>query len=286
MSIEVKNLSYAYMPGTPLARQALQEVSLTIAKGSFTAIAGHTGSGKSTFIQHLNGLLQPTAGKVLVDGVDISGKGAAARQARQKVGMVFQYPEQQLFEESVAADVAFGPKNQGLSEEETDKRVREAMALVGLSCEEFGGKSPFQLSGGEKRRVAIAGVLAMQPDYLVLDEPTAGLDPRGREALMKMIAGLAPMTVIFVSHNMDDILRLADKLVVLSRGKLVLEGEPAEVFQEKKILEQAGLKQPKLTVLMEELHEAGLAAGSGARNLDEAADLIRQVCQKRTNVLK
>lgn len=286
MSIEVKNLSYTYMPGTPLARQALQEVSLTIAKGSFTAIAGHTGSGKSTFIQHLNGLLQPTAGKVLVDGVDISGKDAAARQARQKVGMVFQYPEQQLFEESVAADVAFGPKNQGLSEEETDKRVREAMALVGLSCEEFGGKSPFQLSGGEKRRVAIAGVLAMQPDYLVLDEPTAGLDPRGREALMKMIAGLAPMTVIFVSHNMDDILRLADKLVVLSRGKLVLEGEPAEVFQEKKILEQAGLKQPKLTVLMEELHEAGLAAGSGARNLDEAADLIRQVCQKRTNVLK
>lgn len=286
MSIEVKNLSHTYLPGTPLARQALQDVSLTIASGSFTAIAGHTGSGKSTFIQHLNGLLQPTAGKVLVDGVDISGKDMPARQARQRVGMVFQYPEQQLFEESVAADVAFGPKNQGLSEEEVAKRVREAMALVGLSYEAYGETSPFQLSGGEKRRVAIAGVLAMHPDYLVLDEPTAGLDPRGREALMQMIVGLAPMTIIFVSHNMDDILRLADKLLVFSQGKLVLEGTPTDVFKERTILAQAGLKPPELTLMMEELHEAGLAADSGARNLSEAAESIRQVCQKRTNVLK
>ena len=287
MSIELKNVSYTYMPGTPMERQALHDISLTIREGTFTAIAGHTGSGKSTLIQHLNGLLQPTDGTVLVDGVNINardrqGRGAA-KLARGSVGMVFQYPEQQLFEETVAADVAFGPRNQGLSGEVLEQRVQTALALAGLDYEAFGSQSPFQLSGGQKRRVAIAGVLAMQPRYLVLDEPTAGLDPRGREALMETVAKLRqgsgdcpPMTIIFVSHSMDDILRLADELVVLDRGRLVLSGSPEVVFREKDVLREAGLEAPELTVLLDSLRAAGLPVPAGARNRREAAAAIRQ----------
>ena len=287
MSIELKNVSYTYMPGTPMERQALHDVSLTIREGTFTAIAGHTGSGKSTLIQHLNGLLQPTDGTVLVDGVNINardrqGRGAA-KLARGSVGMVFQYPEQQLFEETVAADVAFGPRNQGLYGGILEQRVQTALALVGLDYEAFGSQSPFQLSGGQKRRVAIAGVLAMQPRYLVLDEPTAGLDPRGREALMETVAKLRqgsedcpPMTIIFVSHSMDDILRLADELVVLDRGRLVLSGSPEVVFREKDMLRKAGLEAPELTVLLDSLRAAGLPVPAGARNRREAAAAIRQ----------
>ncbi len=287
MSIELKNVSYTYMPGTPMERQALHDISLTIREGTFTAIAGHTGSGKSTLIQHLNGLLQPTDGTVLVDGVNINardrqGRGAA-KLARGSVGMVFQYPEQQLFEETVAADVAFGPRNQGLSGEVLEQRVRAALALAGLDYEAFGNQSPFQLSGGQKRRVAIAGVLAMQPRYLVLDEPTAGLDPRGREALMETVArlrqgsgGCPPMTIIFVSHSMDDILRLADELIVLDRGRLVLSGSPEVVFREKDILRKAGLEAPELTVLLDSLRATGLPVPAGARNRREAAAAIRQ----------
>lgn len=287
VSIELKNVSYTYMPGTPLERQALHDISLTVQEGTFTALAGHTGSGKSTLIQHLNGLLQPTGGTVFVDGADINATGkagrGAARAARSGVGMVFQYPEQQLFEETVAADVAFGPRNQGLSGEELEQRVRLALALAGLDYERFGHLSPFRLSGGQKRRAAIAGVLAMQPRYLVLDEPTAGLDPQGREALMETIAKLRqgsrecpPMTIIFVSHSMDDILRLADKLIVLDKGRLVLSGQPEEVFKAGDTLRRAGLEVPELTMLLDKLRAAGLPVPMGARSRTEAAAAIRQ----------
>ena len=288
MAIELKHVSYTYMPGTPLERQALHDITLTIKEGSFTAVAGHTGSGKSTLIQHFNGLLQPTSGTVAVDGVNLKGQDksgrAAAKIARGNVGMVFQYPEQQLFEENVAADVAFGPQNQGLSGEALKQRVQMALALVGLDYDEYGKQSPFQLSGGQKRRVAIAGVLAMQPRYLVLDEPMSGLDPRGREALMQTIAKLRqgsrdcpPMTIIFVSHNMDDILRMADELIVLDKGRLVLSGPPTEVFREREILKEAGLEAPELTVLLDALRAAGLQVPAGIRNRTEAATAIRQV---------
>lgn len=266
MAIVLQNVSYTYMANTPLERQALSDISLEIQEGSFTAIAGHTGSGKSTLLQHLNGLIHPTAGHVLVDGVDLQPRKKAARRrakaAARQVGMVFQYPEQQLFEETVEKDIAFGPRNLGLPEEEIQGRVREALDLMHLDYDTFKDVSPFALSGGQMRRVAIAGVLALRPKYLVLDEPTAGLDPRGRQELMETITRLhreKNVTILFVSHNMDDIVRLADKVLVLSMGRLLVHDTPLKVFQEDKLLEEAGLQPPEAFKLAACLREAGLA---------------------------
>lgn len=282
MSIEIKNVTYTYMPGTPFERVALQDVSLTIEEGSFTAIAGHTGSGKSTLVQHLNGLLHPTAGKVLVDGTDLAAKGraaAAARAARSQVGMVFQYPEHQLFEETVAADVAFGPKNMGLGAEEIEQRVRDAMDFVSLDYATYKDRSPFQLSGGQMRRAAIAGVIALHPRYLVLDEPTAGLDPQGREDLLQKIVRLHrkdKVTIIFVSHNMDDIARVADRVVFMGQGRILMDDAPAKAFFAEDALQQAGLRAPQLIKLLQELHQHGLPVDPAAFSVDQGVQHIME----------
>ena len=284
MSIELKDVTYVYMPKTPYERVALDKVNLTIEEGSFTAIAGHTGSGKSTLVQHLNGLLVPSAGEVLVDGVNLLGKDKAAKikawHACQQVGMVFQYAETQLFEETVEKDIAFGPQNQGLEEAEVQKRVREAMELVGLSYKDYKDVSPFALSGGQMRRVAIAGVLAMRPKYLVLDEPAAGLDPRGREELMSTIQKLHKkwkLTIVFVSHSMEDIARLADNLLVMQTGKLRAVGTPAEIFADAQLLQETGLEPPQIMQIMQRLQKAGLPVDSSAITPEAGLQSLREV---------
>ena len=284
MSIELKDVTYVYMPKTPYERVALDKVNLTIEEGSFTAIAGHTGSGKSTLVQHLNGLLVPSAGEVLVDGVNLLGKDKAEKikawHARQQVGMVFQYAETQLFEETVEKDIAFGPQNQGLEEAEVQKRVREAMELVGLSYKDYKDVSPFALSGGQMRRVAIAGVLAMRPKYLVLDEPAAGLDPRGREELMSTIQKLHKkwkLTIVFVSHSMEDIARLADNLLVMQTGKLRAVGTPAEIFADAQLLQETGLEPPQIMQIMQRLQKAGLPVDSSAITPEAGLQSLREV---------
>ena len=277
MSIEVKNISYIYMPKSPYERLALDDVSITIPEGKITAIAGHTGSGKSTLIQHLNGLISPTSGSVLVDGVDIAAKGQAARAARRSVGMVFQYPEHQLFEETVEQDIAFGPKNYGMSPEEISERVRFAMDFVQLDYKEYSQRSPFQLSGGQMRRAAIAGVVALKPKYLVLDEPTAGLDPKGREELMQRIMKLHRQeknTIILVSHSMDDIARFADNVVIMNRGRVLMEGTPHEVFVREDFIRQAGLDVPQITNIVKALKAGGMDIPSDIYTMDEAVDAI------------
>ena len=284
MSIELKDVTYVYMPKTPYERVALDKVNLTIEEGSFTAIAGHTGSGKSTLVQHLNGLLVPSAGEVLVDGVNLLGKDKAAKikawHARQQVGMVFQYAETQLFEETVEKDIAFGPLNQGLEEAEVQERVREAMELVGLSYKDYKDVSPFALSGGQMRRVAIAGVLAMRPKYLVLDEPAAGLDPRGREELMSTIQKLHKkwkLTIVFVSHSMEDIARLADNLLVMQTGKLRAAGTPAEIFADAQLLQETGLEPPQIMQIMQRLQKAGLPVDGSAITPEAGLQSLREV---------
>jgi energy-coupling factor transport system ATP-binding protein len=284
MSIELKDVTYVYMPKTPYERVALDKVNLIIEEGSFTAIAGHTGSGKSTLVQHLNGLLVPSAGEVLVDGVNLSGKDKAAKikawHARQQVGMVFQYAETQLFEETVEKDIAFGPLNQGLEEVEVQERVREAMELVGLSYKDYKDVSPFALSGGQMRRVAIAGVLAMRPKYLVLDEPAAGLDPRGRDELMSTIQKLHKkwkLTIVFVSHSMEDIARLADNLLVMQTGKLRAAGTPAEIFADAQLLQETGLEPPQIMQIMQRLKKAGLPVDSSAITPEAGLQSLRRV---------
>ena len=284
MSIEVKNVTYVYMPKTPFERVALADVSLTIPEGSFTAIAGHTGSGKSTLVQHLNGLLTPTSGAVLVDGVNIGDKSKTGRQqaqtARQQVGMVFQYAEHQLFEESIAADIAFGPANQELSAEEIDQRVREAMGIVGLDYDTYHDRSPFSLSGGQMRRAAIAGVLAMRPKYLVLDEPAAGLDPSGREELLQQIKRLHKeqnMTIVMVSHSMEDIAKLADNVIIMAHGKVAAQGSPREVFAQDTLLRQAGLRPPQIAVMMQRLSAAGLPVNAHVLTPEEGLQSLLEV---------
>ncbi|MBQ1461572.1 MAG: energy-coupling factor transporter ATPase [Selenomonas sp.] len=284
MSIEVKNVTYVYMPKTPFERVALADVSLTIPEGSFTAIAGHTGSGKSTLVQHLNGLLTPTSGAVLVDGVNIGDKSKTGRQqaqtARQQVGMVFQYAEHQLFEESIAADIAFGPANQELSAEEIDQRVREAMGIVGLDYDTYHDRSPFSLSGGQMRRAAIAGVLAMRPKYLVLDEPAAGLDPSGREELLQQIKRLHKeqnMTIVMVSHSMEDIAKLADNVIIMAQGKVAAQGTPRDVFAQDNLLRQAGLRPPQIAVMMQRLSAAGLPVNSHVLTPEEGLQSLLEV---------
>ena len=260
MSIEISHLTHTYMKGGPLSRTALNDVNLTIRDGEFVGLIGHTGSGKSTLIMHLNGLIKPTSGKITVDGLDLMDKKTSLREVRKKVGLVFQYPEYQLFEETILLDVMFGPKNLGLSDEEAEARAREALQMVGLTDETLYDKSPFELSGGQKRRVAIAGVLAMKPTTLILDEPTAGLDPRGREeilSLVKRIHDAGGVTLIMVSHSMSDVARLCSRILVMDHSRLVMDGTPDEVFMNGDRLMQAGLALPPCAELAERLRGAG-----------------------------
>lgn len=286
MSIILQDVTYTYMPGTPFERTAIENVSIEIPSGKITAIAGHTGSGKSTLIQHLSGLLKPSNGKVLVDGVDINIKNNnESKMARRQVGMVFQYPEQQLFEETVEADIAFGPRNLGLTEEEISVRVKEAMEFVNLDYDTYAKRSPFQLSGGQMRRVAIAGIIAMHPKYLVLDEPVAGLDPRSKEELLKRIRKLHEkqgITIVFISHNMEDIANMADKVIIMNQGKILLEGSPKEVFdmsQADDIL-LAGLLPPKTAIILDELNRGGLKVDTSAYTVEKGVELIYQALKE------
>ena len=277
MAIQIQQLSHTYMPGSQLAYPALGDLSLTIQDGEFLGIIGHTGSGKSTLIQHLNGLLLPTAGSVLVDGLDTREK-KLRKQIRSLVGMVFQYPEYQLFEETVARDVAFGPKNMGLLEDEIATRVAEALRLVGLNPDEFAEKSPFELSGGEKRRAALAGILAMRPKYLVLDEPMAGLDPRGRHEILGLIESLRRefgTGIVMVSHSMDDVAMYADRIAVLDRGSLFMVGTPEDVFSHSEELLAMGLNLPQATQLVRALRARGVEIERDYYRMDELSqDLI------------
>ena len=278
MSIRVEHISYIYGKGSPFEKTALDDVDLTIEKGEFIGIIGHTGSGKSTLIQHLNGLIHPTCGKVTIDGVDLAEKSKAAVAKRHSVGMVFQYPEHQLFEETVAKDIAFGPMNLGCDEEEAGKRVKSAMKFAGLDYDTFAGRSPFRLSGGQQRRVAIAGVIAIHPSYLILDEPSAGLDPIGRREIFSEIQRWHQekgITVILVSHNMDDISRLASRLLVLSHGHIVLDGEPLDIFAtQQQALHDAGVSVPPVTGVLQYLQGRGFAVDDRVRTVEEGAQAI------------
>lgn len=260
MQVTLDHVTHTYQPGSPFQATAIQDVNLTIQSGEFLALIGHTGSGKSTLAQHINGLLKPTSGKVLIDGKDIHEKGFNKKELRKAVGLVFQYPEHQLFEESVARDVAFGPRNLGLSQEEIDERVKEALENVGLPFDEFAEKSPFELSGGQMRRVAMAGVLAMRPEILVLDEPAAGLDPQSREEMLALIAHLHQKgtTIVMVSHAMDDVARFATRAVVMEKGTVAMEGTPGEIFAHAEQLQQMGLDVPSICQMGIALREAGL----------------------------
>ncbi len=279
MPIIVENINYVYSKGQPDESYALRDVSFSIEDGEFTGIIGHTGSGKSTLIQHLNGLLRPVSGRITIDGYEITAKDAVLRDVRRKVGLVFQYPEYQLFEETVAKDVAFGPKNMGFDSEETERRVREALSLVDLDYESFALRSPFELSGGQKRRVAIAGVLAMQPSVLILDEPTAGLDPRSHTEILDMVCRIKESkgtTVILVSHNMDDVARLCDKVLVMDQGRLALFGTPREVFSQARLLKKIGLGLPEASELIEQMRSLGAEIGENVLFPQEAADAIER----------
>lgn len=281
MSICVENVSCVYSKGSPFEKVALENISLTIEKGEFIGIIGHTGSGKSTLIQHLNGLIHPTSGKVTIDGVDLAAKTKEAVAKRHSVGMVFQYPEHQLFEETVAKDIAFGPKNLGCSEEETERRVKSAMKFAGLDYDTFGGRSPFRLSGGQQRRVAIAGVIAMHPDFLILDEPSAGLDPIGRREIFSRIQSWyqkGVFSVILVSHNMDDIARLATRLLVMHKGHLVMDGKPMDIFlHHRRELQECGVDAPPLTQTLLYLKEKGIPVPEDAKTVEEAVDRMSQM---------
>jgi len=281
MPITLNQVSYTYQPGTPYQWKALDDISLTIPDGEFWGIIGPTGSGKSTLIQHMNGLLKPTSGQVLVDGLDLSARKAGLREVRQKVGLVFQYPEHQLFGETIFEDIAFGPRNMKLSVDDVERRVTRAMERVGLDPS-FRQRSPFTLSGGQARRVALAGVMAMEPRVLILDEPTAGLDPRGREELLSLIHGFPDMgmTVVLVSHSMDDVAEMADKVLVMHQGKLFMLGTPAELFSRRRELEEIGLGVPAAARMVSMLQERGWDLPAGAVTLDEATAAIARALGK------
>ena len=284
MSIEVRHLTYCYSPGTPLSTTALDDISFTIEDGEFIGIVGHTGSGKSTLVQHLNGLLKPTSGQVLIDGEDLNGEHVNRRLLRQKIGLVFQYPEYQLFEETVAKDIAFGPKNQDLSPEEINQRVRYAMECVHLDYEKYAERSPFELSGGQMRRVAIAGVLAMRPSVLILDEPTAGLDPRGRDRILTMLEELhanEKVTILMVSHSMDDMARLASRLLVIANGKIHLSGSPREVFAQYDSMSAIGLDIPAPAHLCRALRRRGFDIPADLYRMDEMKEQILRLWARR-----
>lgn len=287
MPIQVEHLTHTYMPGSPFSAVALHDVTLTIGDGELIGLLGHTGSGKTTLVQHLNGLIRPTEGRVVVDGLDITEKGVSLLEVRKKVGLVFQYPEYQLFEETVQKDIAFGPKNMGLSADEIDERVRCACAQVGLPFEDIRDRSPFELSGGQMRRVAIAGVLAMRPGVLILDEPTAGLDPAGRRSILSMIRDLhaaGGLTVVMVSHSMDDIATLATRLIVMSRGELVLTGTPREVFMQQELLKSIGLGVPQAAELTHALIAEGFDLPQDLYTLTEVRDAILRLAGKGDGV--
>ena len=276
--LQVQNLNYIYSIGTPFQHQALEDVSFSVNRGEFIGIIGHTGSGKSTLMQQLNGLLKPTSGTILLDGRDIWSDKKLTRQARFRVGLVFQYPEYQLFEETVYKDIAFGPKNMGLSADEIDRRVREAAEIVGLTEKQL-EVSPFDLSGGQKRRVAIAGVIAMEPEILILDEPTAGLDPKGREEILKNIEDYRRKhnaTIMMVSHSMDDVARLTDRLLVMNGSRLAMDGTPAEVFARAEELVEMGLNIPQVTRVFLKLKSMGLDV-EPVFTIDQAVEVLNAI---------
>ena len=276
MSLKLEHVTYTYNPGTAYETHALKDVSLEIPQGQFVGVIGHTGSGKSTLIQHFNGLMRPTSGTVFYNGEDIWQEGYSLKRLRSKVGLVFQYPEHQLFEADVLSDVCFGPKNQGLSQEEAQERARTALKQVGLK-EKYYASSPFELSGGLKRRVAIAGVLAMEPEVLILDEPTAGLDPKGRDEILDQIAWLhqeRKISVLLVSHSMEDIARYVERILVMNHGEKVFDGVPKEVFSHYKELEAIGLAAPQITYIMHALRENGLQTDTSAITVEEAKNSI------------
>lgn len=283
MSIKLENISHRYPANGNSTRYAIEDISFTIEKGEFIALIGHTGSGKSTLIQHLNGLLKATEGRYLFDGEDVYGEQYDMKSLRSKVGMTFQYPEHQLFEVSVLKDVCFGPKNMGMSEEEAIEAAKNALEAVGVK-EKYFEKSPFELSGGQKRRVAIAGVLAMNPEYLILDEPTAGLDPVGKHAILNLLKRLHEeknMTIILVTHSMEDAAEYAERLLVMNQGHLMFDGTPREVFQKKEELEAMGLSAPETMYVMEALSQRGLAVAQTAITLEEAKKSILQALGER-----
>lgn len=273
MSIKIENLTHVYMEGTPFEKKAIDNINITIENGEFVALIGHTGSGKSTLIQHINGLLKPKSGNIIIDNVNIADKGVKLSSIRKKVGLVFQYPEYQLFEETIEKDIAFGPINLGLNQEEILNRVKRAMNIVGLDYEVYKDKSPFELSGGQKRRVAIAGVVAMEPKILILDEPTAGLDPKARDDIYSKIQALRKeynMTIILVSHSMEDVAKFANKILVMHKGRCVLQGEPCEVFKEIDTLESIGLAAPEVTYLVQKLRKKGFDLPNNIYTIEKA----------------
>ena len=283
MPLVLENVNYTYSAGTAYEIRAVKDVSLEIPDGQFLGIIGHTGSGKSTLIQHLNGLVRPTSGRVLYNGEDIWADGYDRHKLRFHVGLVFQYPDHQLFETTVVRDVSYGPKNQGLSEEEALEKAKEALKKVGLS-EEYFEKSPFELSGGQKRRVAIAGALAMDPTILILDEPTAGLDPKGRDEILDMVNGLQDtigISVVLVSHSMEDVAKYVDRLVVMNRGEKVYDGTPREIFSHYQELEKIGLSAPQVTYLMHDLKNAGIDVDENAITVSEAEESILKALENR-----
>ena len=278
--IEVKNLTHIYSEDLPHQQKALEDVSFTAGDGEFVGIIGHTGSGKSTLLQHLNGLLKPKTGTIIVDGLDITDKKTSMIEVRKKVGLVFQYPEYQLFEETVAKDVAFGAKNLGLSQEEIDERVRQSITAVGLDYDAIKNMSPFELSGGQKRRVAIAGVIAMNPDVLILDEPTAGLNPKAHQDILNLVTGIhgqGNRTVILVSHNMNDIARICDRVLVMDKGRLAMNGTPKEVFAREEELKSMGLALPDAAEITSRLRKAGMNINEICLTIEEAAEEIAKV---------
>lgn len=281
MPIVLDSVTYTYGQGTPFEKQALTGISLTINEGEFIGIIGHTGSGKSTLVQHLNGLLHPTEGQVTVNGINLADKTEEAKQSRHMVGMVFQYPEHQLFEETIAKDIAFGPTNLGLTQEEIEQRVKDAMDFVGLDYKTYADRSPFHLSGGQMRRVAIAGVVAMKPKYLVLDEPSAGLDPAGREEIFAEIMRLHKeqgVTVILVSHNMEDISKMATRLLVIDDGKVLLDGKPIDIFMKyRETLQKAGVDVPPVSQLTAYLNQRGLSVSEEAITIDDVVASIESL---------
>ena len=283
MSIKIENLTYIYMPKTPFEKKAIDDVSLEIKQGEFVALIGHTGSGKSTLIQHINGLLKPTSGAILVDDIDITKKKMKLTSIRKKVGLVFQYPEYQLFEETIEKDISFGPRNLGLDNDEINRRVQRAMKIVGLDYEEYKDKSPFEISGGQKRRVAIAGVVAMEPRVLILDEPTAGLDPKGRDDILNKIVELYKannMTIILVSHSMEDVAKVANRILVMDKGKCILDGTPEKIFREIDTLESVGLAVPQVTYLIRELRNKGFDLSQDIFTIEKAKQELLKILKK------
>lgn len=285
--IEINNLMHIYSPGLPFEKKAVDDISLKIEENEFIGLIGHTGSGKSTFIQHLNGLLKPSSGEIIIDGTRVDKSGSNLTDLRKKVGLVFQYPEYQLFEETIERDIAFGPRNLDISEEEVQERVKASMESVGLDYETYKDKSPFELSGGLKRRVAIAGVLAMEPKVLILDEPTAGLDPRGRDEILSEIKNIhenRKITVILVSHSMEDVAKIAERIIVFDKGKVFLDGEPREIFRNEDKLLGVGLGIPQITSLMRTLKKKGLDINEDAITVEEAKESLKKYLRGASNV--